>query len=399
MNRREILAAFGGMALLGGCSAPRDGRHADWESTLIATWRSPDPTTRMTLQWVTEGNTGSVPVELTGNTVELRETTTRSTTFGGTDYLRVRAEFTDLEPDSRYRIAIDGADTGLEVRTAPTTLSKPVTFAQGGDVGTAEVVPDLHRQAAGWEPLFGLVGGDLAYANGEQNNVGLWIQFLRHWHKFMRSGDRLIPIVAAIGNHEVVGGMHGTPTDAPFYYSLFDNTVRDHAYWAMDFGEYLSILILDSNHSTPVPGEQTAWFERALADRETRQHLMVAYHVPAYPSAKPIEGAGRDRIDIRRHWVPLLQDFAVDVAFEHDDHTYKRTHPLDGDEEDSGNGVLYLGDGAWGRGPRTVEDRDYLAASKNSLNVIRVQISDGTQRYRAVDPSGNVIDQFTRTTQ
>lgn len=58
--------------------------------------------------------------------------------------------------------------------------------------------------------------------------------------------------------------------------------------------------MLDSNHSTEVAGAQTQWFERALAERTDREHLMVAYHIPAYPSVKLI--GSEDGDDIRQHW-------------------------------------------------------------------------------------------------
>lgn len=127
---------------------------------------------------------------------------------------------------------------------------------------------------------------------------------------------------------------------------------------------------------------------------------MGAYHVPAYPSVKPITGAGRARADVRKHWPPLLEEFKVDVAFEHDDHAYKRTHPLRNGERHP-EGVVYLGDGAWGKGPREVhtpDERPYLTKSVSTLNVIRVEIRpDGSQLYRAVDETGETVDTFQQS--
>jgi acid phosphatase type 7 len=56
----------------------------------------------------------------------------------------------------------------------------------------------------------------LAYADGEDEEE--WITFLRHWNEYMRSGDRLIPLIAAIGDHELKDReFFGTPEDAPFF--------------------------------------------------------------------------------------------------------------------------------------------------------------------------------------
>jgi len=56
----------------------------------------------------------------------------------------------------------------------------------------------------------------------------------------------------------------------------------------------LSLVLLDTNHIVPVAGEQTAWLERTLADRQDRPHLIVANHVPAYPSFRPPHGGDDD---------------------------------------------------------------------------------------------------------
>lgn len=348
------LGRLAGRPRVGTAAAAADGPTR--ASTLVATWRGNDPTTAVTLQWLSADD-GTEPLTLRSETDDaVVESATTVEAFGTSSWYRHRAEFTGLRPDEAYTLT----------------------------AGRAFVFDDANNP---------FVGGDLAYADGR--SAGPWVTFLEHWSSHMRSGDRLIPIVAAIGNHEVQGGMDGTPADAPFYYSLFDNTRRDRAYWAQDFGEYLSIIVLDTNHSTPLSGDQVAWLETALSERADREHLMVGYHVPAYPSAKSITGAGRRRESVRTHLPPLFEEHDIDVAFEHDDHTYKRTKLLRGGEPAPDDGILYIGDGSWGIGPRSVEDRAYLEVADGVSNVIRVVIShDGRRAYTAVDPEGELIDEY-----
>lgn len=77
---------------------------------------------------------------------------------------------------------------------------------------------------------------------------------------------------------------------------------------------------------------------------------------------------------------------------------YKCTHLLRAGEPDSDDGILYLGDGAWGRGPRSVkssDERPYLAVTESALHALRVKLSPGgTRPFRALDPDGNTIDRF-----
>ena len=62
---------------------------------------------------------------------------------------------------------------------------------------------------------------------------------------------RLIPMVACIGNHEVDGG-YGKPREkAPFFYALFDGLFPETGYATLDFGDYLSLVLLDTGHTSP----------------------------------------------------------------------------------------------------------------------------------------------------
>ncbi len=308
-----------------------------------------------------------------------------------------RAVFNGLQPDGEYVLRFGGEDgTAYRFRTAPATLDEPLVFAEGGDVGVWERVAPLHQIAAAWGPRFGLIGGDCAYANGRTPQR--WVEFLRLWREHMVDPDgRLIPMLCAIGNHEVDGSWGQPRERSPYFLALFDGLYPEHSYAAIDFGDYLSLVLLDSGHLSAHDGEQAGWLDKTLAERVDRPHLFTAYHVPAYPSHRDFEGKYSELA--RRYWVPLFDRYGVDVSFEHHDHTYKRTHRLTGGERDPG-GVLYLGDGAWGMEPRTVatpEERPYLQKSISSRNVIRVTLDGDGRQFLAVDDEGRVIDRYPET--
>lgn len=299
-----------------------------------------------------------------------------------------------LLPDGEYVLKIgDRGEAKLRFRTAPATLDEPLVFAEGGDVGIWKNVAPLHTIAAGWGPRFGLIGGDCAYANGRTPEN--WVAYLRLWREHMVDPDgRLVPMLCAIGNHEVDGSFGQPISRAPFFNALFDGLFKGKTYAALDFGDYLSLVLLDSGHVSAHDGAQAAWLDKALAKREDRPHLFTAYHVPAYPSHREFEGTYSERA--RQHWVPLFEKHGVDVSFEHHDHTYKRTHVMTAGVPDP-NGVLYLGDGCWGMSPRTAatpEERPYLVKSVSASHVIRVTLDGGERRFIAVDVEGNQIDRY-----
>lgn len=316
--------------------------------------------------------------------------------FGKTGWYVQRASMIDLSPDTEYLLEVPGHEELVLFRTAPATLEHPLVFAEGGDVGTSSAVGKLHDQAAKWDPLFGLVGGDCAYGNGVDPTV--WVDYLKHWHDHMVTAEgRSIPMLCTIGNHEVAGSYEKPKANAPFFYALFGPLFPNRGtYQTLDFGDYLTLFMLDSGHTHKHGGQQSKWLDQALTDRVDVTHRLAAYHVPAYPSHRAYDG--KYSVEAREHWVPLFDQHQIDVVFEHHDHTYKRTHLLRANEPHP-EGVLYLGDGAWGRSPRTVNpEMPYLAVAKSSRNVIRVELApDGGRSYRAVDEDGKELDRYPET--
>ena len=100
--------------------------------------------------------------------------------------------------------------------------------------------------------------------------------------------------------------------------------------------------------------------------RAGRPHLIAVNHVPALPVVSVPEGKGGKfgtGEEQRKNWVPLFDKHNIDLVLEHHDHTFKRTHPMRGGEVDEKTGIVYLGDGSWGklRIPKMPEKRPYLA--------------------------------------
>ncbi len=207
---------------------------------------------------------------------------------------------------------------------------------------------------------------------------------------------RLIPMIIAIGNHEVVGRYGQTPEQAKFFYALFRKE-NQSGYYRLDFGNYLSFFVLDSGHTNPVDGEQEKWLAKGLEERKNTDHKFAVYHVPAYPSVRNPQQ--KYCVAVRKHWVPLFEKFNLRTAFEHHDHAYKRTYPLKNQKINMQEGVLYMGDGAWGikspRTPATPSELWYLAKSASRRHFISVTLQENERIYEAVDSSGNIFDATT----
>lgn len=391
-------------------SKPSEGLSKDLLSasgieTTILTWAD-DPLTTVRIQWLQAAGAGEtaevLPASITwrkakGATAAKLKSKVHRFGDASTRIWVHRIDVQGLEPGTRYEFQHDGEKDWLAYRTAPKDLSEDLVFAEGGDIGTNEtMVAKLHGIAKDWDPLFAHVMGDLSYSNGV--TLDLEVKFLQQWRRYMVAhGNRLIPIVPGIGNHEVRGGMDKTPAEAPYFYSLFDGLFsKKGAYGTVDLGGYLSIIMLDSAHTCPI-ADQVDFLKNKLLEKGSSPHLFVSYHVGGYPSVR--DDKGKYAVAIREKWHPIIQSSKVRTVFEHHDHAFKRTVPLK-DGQPSPDGVTFIGDGDWGRESRktkTKEERPYLEKVSSDYNIWKVVLKKDRQIFAAYNEQNLIIDEFSRT--
>ncbi len=384
--------------------------------SFMLSWQK-DPSTTMTIDWYpVPGTESPLDFRIRGE-ADWIPVPGESVPVPGIDRRFQRAELTGLQADQHYEFRFSGSGTIYQFRTMPDRLTRHIRFVAAGDMlhrvgwmrNTAESVMSI--DTAG-ELDFAVIGGDLAYADGESRKVGRWFDYFRIWSEEMVTGDnRVIPHIAAIGNHEVKRGyIHNylpeeyrkpdfVLQEAP-YFSTFIPYPGSRAYGVLDFGEYLSLFLLDSGHATFIDGDQTDWLRRGLYERSHVRHLIPVYHVPAWPSFRDLDGFLVS--EVRKNWVPLFEEYGVRVAFEHHDHTYKRTHPIRNGQIDE-TGIHYIGDGAWGVSTRQIRTDDdgnrpwYLAEADSLRHFIMGEIDGDIIRLEMYDEDARPIDQVVIT--
>ncbi len=311
-----------------------------------------------------------------------------------------RVTLRDLEPDTIYYLVAGSATTGIsreiKMRTIPSD-DRSLRFVTGGDMGPSYLTRLMLKQAARFDPDFALVGGDIAYANGKLEHVGRWDSWLRYYTEEMVTASGLtIPLVLAIGNHEVAGGFGKTKSDAPFFFNFFGQD-RENTFFTRRFGKNLVFFILDTGHVTP-HADQVGWLREQLQANQAIKYKAALYHVPLYPSHRDFMGKYSDAG--RKHWAPLFDEYGLTVAFENHDHTYKRTPPIkDNSVAPADEGTLYLGDGCWGMDGRRVrlERPWYLEESGSFEHFWVADLGPDKAVYRAVDAKGQVFDVYPAT--
>ena len=266
---------------------PSSGEYGFQPSTLFLTWQR-DPTTTMTIQWIgTIGETSdtkvyysrtkpetiipaiklsSLPVSgvaAVGAVVEAAKKEIKADPWKSqapkikpypmTDLKVFRVELTGLEPGTDYSFRIGSQSPTYRFRTMPAKATDTIHFISGGDCGINNHAIANNIQAARQDPMFSVIGGDLGYDNGKSVEISL--AFIRNYSRTMIGRDgRLIPMLACLGNHEVDGGYNKPREKAPFFYALFDGLYNETSYNTLDFGDYLSLVLLDTGHISPIGG-------------------------------------------------------------------------------------------------------------------------------------------------
>ena len=378
--------------------------HADISNVYLT--YTDDPTTSITFNFHTEYQGGSwvyldtEPRDSKPDTYAQKIKTDTSHIEALRDFRTFhRATVTGLQPDTTYYFMMGDElnEYSMERKFRTLPADAPVRFVTGGDMNVGLRARALLRVAASQEPYFGLVGGDIAYVNGDLTRFETWDAWFLNWGECMITpSGYTVPMVIAIGNHETNNLDSPNPADrAPFFYAFFahqgDATKTFHA---RQFGKNLAIFALDSGHIFPHAGEQSEWLQKQFDKYSGITNKVAVYHVPLYPSHRAYEGSGSQLG--RDAWGPLFDANGLDVAFENHDHTFKRSKRLLGNEINP-DGVLYLGDGCFGVDPRTVdaEMRWYLDRAESKAHVWVVDTDSGGMDFKALDEEGEEIDRYS----
>ncbi len=307
------------------------------------------------------------------------------------------AALTGLAPGTVYYFIAGNDDDGYtreyKFRTLPAGDS-PIRFINGGDMGTDGVVVELLREAAKLDPDFAVIGGDIAYAEvlGEFRQ---WDKWFDNWEKYMVTTDgRMIPIAAAIGNHEVTKYIsEDDQMQAPWYVGFFGRQSED-LYYSRMIGDRAVMYFLDSGHATSVEGAQTEWLAEEMEKYKEVPYSFAVYHVPLYPSYRDFDRP--ESALVRQHWLPIFDKYELTAGFEHHDHSFKRTKPLRNNEV-SEDGTVYVGDGCFGTNPRDTdtEPRWYNEVQRGVRHFWVVDVTDDGVMFRALDKDGDKLDAFT----
>ena len=355
-----------------------------------------DPTTTMTVHWHTVGAAKSELFFRQLGHTNWQSAIGIAKPLVGTDRTVRIVELTSLSPATDYEFCFQTESRVFKFRTMSKDLSQPVRFITGGDVYlNRDWMNATTALAAKFDPAFVVLGGDLAYSNGGTNkeNITRWFDYFASWKTNAITPDgRLIPMLVTLGNHEVRDSYRQPVEKAASFYTLFTSP-GVQGYTALDFGNYLSLFLLDSDHTHTIAGEQTQWLKKNLSARRKIPHVFPVYHTPGYPSFRGDDGVQAK--EVRANWCPLFDKYNLKIVFENHDHCFKRTFPIRAGKIDP-KGTTYLGDGAWGvetRKPDPTKPKWYIEKSLGVRHFYLVTLHREARHILAINESGQVFDE------
>ncbi|ATA28235.1 acid phosphatase [Mycobacterium lepraemurium] len=189
-------------------------------------------------------------------------------------------------------------------------------------------------------PLFNLVNGDLCYTNLAQNRIRTWSD----WFENNSRSARFRPWMPAAGNHENELGNGPIGYGAyQTYFALPDSgsSPQTRGLWYSFTAGSVRVISLNNDDVAFQDGgnsyvhgysggEQKRWMatELAAARRDPDvDWLVVCMHQTAISTADQTNGAD---LGIRQEWLPLFDQYQVDLVVCGHGHHYERSHPLRG---------------------------------------------------------------------
>lgn len=358
-------------------------------------WRviwTKQPSTRATVSWTTgkKGNEHRVSYGVRSSagpklteSIEPQRNGAYSSAKG--EYFH-HARLSGLSPSTTYdfQIESDGNKSPLMHFTTAPADDRPFRLLFGGDSRTGIdargqvnlLMADLSEKD---DQLIGFAhGGDYIISGRSWSQWSTWLS--QHELTVAKSG-KVLPLIPTRGNHD--GG--------PLYDEIFDTPGgKDKNYFFTRISPKVALVTLNTEISAA--GEQRSWLAQTLADlRPQVRWLLAEYHRPAWPAVKTPGAA-------KKFWVPLFEQYNMDLVVESDGHVIKRTVPIRNEKKDS-TGIVYVGEGGLGvpqRSPKT--DRWYLqkpGMAGADHHVMRITFSKESMDYEVVLLDHSEADSMT----
>ncbi|BDD05217.1 hypothetical protein AUTU_27000 [Aureibacter tunicatorum] len=347
-----------------------------------------DPSSTITIAWnQISGSGATVYYGTTDHGTNWQNYSNSKTVDRSVSYRGMNNQFarlTNLSANTAYYFVVrdsEGTSQRFWFKTAPNDPNARLSFIAGGDSRNNRTPrQNANRLVSKLRPHAVFFGGDMT----DNDTNSQWQNWFNDWQLTTASDGRMIPIVAARGNHE---------SSNSTIYNLFD-TPSSSAYYAITFSGLVRTYTLNTEMS--ISGSQTSWLSGDLSSNASVKWKMAQYHKPMRPHVSS-KSEGNSQYS---NWASLFQQHKVKLVIECDAHTVKTTWPVvpssgSGSDEgfirDDANGTVYAGEGCWGAPLRSNNDDKnwtrnsgrfnqfkWIFVDKDRIEVRTIQVDNAT---------------------
>jgi predicted phosphodiesterase len=186
----------------------------------------------------------------------------------------------------------------------------------------------------------------------------------------MRAQTEFFP---ALGNHE---------HQSQLYFDNFE--LPGNEQWYSIERNYTHFICLNSCIQTDTLSEQYQWLKNDLADiGDSIRFTVVYFHHPPYSTGPHTE----DEKGLRETWVPLFEQYGVDIVFNGHDHCYERSFC---------GGIYYIVAGGGGA-PLYAQERTHPCSQVylTEYHFCEISVVGNRMFIKVYDQNLNLIDQFS----
>ncbi|MDM5177934.1 DNRLRE domain-containing protein [Massilia sp. DJPM01] len=251
-------------------------------------------------------------------------------------------KLTGLDPNTTYFYnvgsgsAVQAGDSTYYFKTSPTAgTAVPTRIWVIGDAGTGSAgqaaVYNAYRNYTGSRYTdFWMMLGDNAYNSG--TDAEYQTKMFNVYPEMMRQS----PLWATIGNHDGVSADSATQSGPYYDIHTFPKNAEaggvasgTEAYYSFNYGN-IHVIVLDSNEtSRSTTGAMMNWLKADLAN-VTATWLIAIWHHPPYTKGSHNSDTETNMIEMRQNFLPILENYGVDLVLAGHSHSYERSKFIDG---------------------------------------------------------------------
>lgn len=355
---------------------------------VMLTW-SADPATTMDIQWRTDTTvaTGTVNYREKGSTkvesVNASKYLMEDRALMNDRYVhKFTAQLKNLKPGASYEYQIPSQTDWTENQTFTTAADdNEYSFIWFGDVHHQPKYGELMNRADKAHPdaAFYSIAGDMV---GDGLHRNEWDDLL----EFPKNVISRKPFMNAVGNHDNRSGLGALVFRETFSYpkNAPVDVPKEQTY-SFTYKNTLFLMI----DATSGVDTHTEWIEEQLANTKATWKI-ATFHFPPYNWEEPY-------YNIQEAWLPLFDQYHVDMVFSGHIHYYMRSKPMNNGEVVSSynDGTAYIISIGIPSRTRDALEEPYAAVQYTTGQYYQyLKIEDKKLKYQAFDSEGNLADSF-----